>query len=251
MLLSLLILILASFFIVKDKKLFIKMVPKYTFLNRGDGISPATRVIIKGIEIGFVNKVALSEKGRIKVSMEIYPRFLKQLRGQTYIKVASGSFIGGKQLEIISEEGDDKPLYKKEFIPSEDEDEIKKLLKKGTLKAKGADMNKKIMAILDDVAVIVKNAKAMSNDMKKPDSDVQKMLVNVRRITHSVAQITEALAKSSPEMKKMVEDSQVTITNVKQMLRETKQGSMYKMITPKPKVPDSSKRMQQIDTRDL
>ncbi len=250
-LVSFFILIVASFYIIKDKKLFVKMVPKYTYLNRGDGISPATRIFIKGIEVGYVTHIALSSKGMIRIRFEIYPRFLKQMRGQTYIKVASGSFIGGKQLEIVSEDGEDKPLYIREFIPSEDDENIKKQLAKGQLKDKGEDMNKKILAILDDVSVIVKNAKAMSMEIKKPDSDAQRMLVNIRRITQNVAQITEALAKSSPEMRKMVHDSQASVTNVKQMLQETKQGSMYKMIAPKAKIPDSSQRMQQIDTRDL
>lgn len=247
---AVLVLIVGSFYVIRDKKIFTEMKAKYTYLDRADGISPATRVFFKGIEIGYVDKVSLGERGRIKVSMEIYPRYTKQLKGLVYVKVASGSIIGGKMVEIVSEGGAGE-LYTKRYIPSEDELEIRKMLKKGTIKSEAKDMNKKVMAILDDVEIVAKNIRKITTEIDQPESDVKLMLKNLRIITDNVAKLSRDMANKSPEMQKMVEDSQEALSQTNEMLKQAKQGSVYKMLTPEGQSPNSDKRMVKVDTRDL
>ncbi len=247
---ALAIILFATVYIIKDKKLFVKMYNLYTDLNRGDGISTTTKIIYKGIEVGYVNDVKLDKNNKIKVHMQVYPEFWKFLRGFTYIKVASGSFIGGKVLELVpQDQGED--LRKGAWIPSEDDEKVRKMLEGGKIKEKSDDMNKKIMLILNDVEVVVKNIKAMTSEMQKESSEYKQTMVNVRRITSNIATLTDVLVKTSPEIKQIVVDTQSAIHEANKMVKSTQESGVFRMLTPAPKAPEDGKRVLQVDTRDL
>jgi phospholipid/cholesterol/gamma-HCH transport system substrate-binding protein len=244
------ILILSSFYLIKEKKLFEKMKNFYTYLNRGDGVSPSTKIYLKGIEIGYVTEVYMEDNGRIMVHFQIFPKFAGQLRGVSYLKVASGSFIGGKQLEIMpSSTGD--IVADGSWIMSEDEEVIQKLQEKGQLKEKEGDMNKKIDGILNDVKEIVKNIKFTTTEMRSPESDIQRTLGNVRNITANIAQLTEALAKTTPEIKQIVVDSQSAISETNKLVKSTRKSRWIKMFTPADELPTMKEKMVQMDSRDF
>lgn len=248
--LALTIILFSSVYIIKDKKLFVSMIDVYTNLLRGDGISTTTKVVYKGIDVGYVNDMQLADNNRIKVHMKIYPEFWKHFRGFTYVKIVSGSIIGGKQLELIPEDKG-APLEKGSWLLSENDERVKKMLEGGQIKGKEQDMNKKIMSILSDVEVIIKNVKKMTIEMQQDNSDYKKILVNVRNITGNVAKVTEVLAKTSPEIKQMVVDSQSAIKEANRMVKATQKSGLFKMLTPSLKDPKEHQRLMHLDTRDL
>lgn len=245
---SITILCMTIFYMAKEERIFETMIKYHTKFKRVDGISNTADVMFHGINIGYINDVYMDRNAYVVVEFKVKPEFYKHIKGFTYVRLYSPSLIGGKVLEIVP--SDTGSVVKTgSFIPSIEDEEVRKLLESDEYAAKREnDVNENIENIIQNVETITQNLKHLSNEINQPNSHLKKTLQNVQKITSDVSHVSKTIRQTSPEIQKSVLDTQKTITNVNQMVEETKHSGIYKTVTGKKKVPTEP---LSIDSRDI
>jgi len=245
--LSLSILVVAGYIMAGEKKLFEKMTEYYTVIDRGDGISTNTNVTLKGIDIGYINDIHMTDESRIYVAFSVYPEFARHIKGFTYVKIASASLLGGKVVEIVPSESG-AIVVSGTKLPSDKDKEVQEFLARQDIKPSD-DNTQKINAILANVEVITHNIKVLTGQAKSPDGSIQASLLNVANITKNVADLTGALQERTPELKSIIIDAKSAAQDSSQMIRATRESTVFRALTPAPPQPKASENMIHIDPR--
>jgi ABC-type transporter Mla subunit MlaD len=241
------ILVIAGYLMASEKKLFEKMVAYHTVIDRGDGISTHTSLTLKGIEIGYIDDIHMTDDGQIHVSFKVYPEFAGHIRGFTYVKIGSASLLGGKMIEIIpSVSGQIVATGTK--LPTDKDQIVQDYLAKQDIKPSD-DTSQKINSILANVEVITHNLKIISGQFKNPDGSIQMSLHNIANITGNVAVITGALKEKTPEVKSIIVDAKSAAQDTNQMIHATKESTVFRALTPTPAKPKASENMIHLDPR--
>lgn len=226
-----------------ERRIFTQTHKYFTILDRGDGISPRTVVTMKGIEIGSVDTVEMDESARIVVTFSVFPEFRRHLKGFTYLKLAAGSVIGGRQLELVPE-AEGPLLVDGVKIPSVDDQAVKDRVESGALVLEESDVTKQVSTILNNVNAITENLKKTSSEME-PGGDISRTIASMARVSENLDQITGSLKQTTPEIQKTVIDTQNTVEDASKVVNRTRQ------MLGTDEDPRDQESLRQIDTRDL
>lgn len=226
-----------------ERRIFTRTHKYYTILERGDGISSRTVITMKGIEVGSVDEISMDDQARIVVRFSVFPEFRQHLKGFTYLKIAAGSVIGGRELELVPE-GKGSVLADDTKIPSVDDKEVQDKVASGELELEESDVIKQVASILDNVNAITANLKKTSSEME-PGGDISRTIASMARVSENLDQITGTLKQTTPEIQKTVIDTQNTVEDASKMVSATRR------ILGSDDDPREEETLRQIDTRDL
>ncbi len=228
LLFTILALVFAIFYMVKEKRYFESKSHYYSYLERGDGLSPNTPVILKGINIGYLDEIEINEENKIVINFSVFPEYKRFFRGKTYIKIGSVSLLGGKMIEVMNDNsGEEIPSWSRIF--TENDPEMKKIIEENKKLQNQDDANAKIASILLNVDEITGNLKIITRDIKEQKGKLNAALSNVNNITSNVAHITGEIKETTPAIKKSILDTQSTVENVDEMVKGIRKNSLMQL----------------------
>ncbi len=239
-----LVLVLGGMYnVAVGRRIFTQTHEYFTILNRGDGLSTRTVVTMKGVEVGRVDKIEMNDEAQIVVGFSVFPEFRKHLKGFTYLKIAAGSVIGGRQLELVPE-GVGPILADGVKVPSADDPEVAQKVARGELKLEESDVTKQVAAILANVNAITENLRKTSSEME-PGGDISRTIASMARVSENIEQITGTLKQTTPEIHKTVIDTQKSMEDASKVVSATRR------IFGPGTDPREEEALREIDTRDL
>ena len=166
--LVILIIVVVIIFIGREQRWFEKQYEFTTKFLRGEGISPGLQVQVKGIQIGEVKSVFLSEDNWIEVTFTVYDEYSERIRKDSVTKMRS-PLLGSKALEIIPGGKDMPVLANGSYIWSVDSDEGARIM------AEKAKTEKP-----DEITRILQNVEQLTHNLSAAEGSLEQTL---RRIS--------------------------------------------------------------------
>ncbi len=195
---ALVIIILAVYYLGKEKDLFAPRYHLHFTTNSAFGYSEGMSVKLAGFRIGKVSKITLDENAKVIIELEIKKRYKKWIRADSTASLKKEGYIGESFIEI-SFGSLDKPVL-------EDKGEI------AFLKAKGLeDIAKEIVEELKPVALDVKN---FVEYITNPKGDVTRILKNTANLTGELNNATLKVETLLEETRPVIKNSNVIATNI-------------------------------------
>lgn len=235
---ALFVVILAVYFLGKEKDLFSPKFKLHFSTNSAFGYSEGMSVKLAGFRIGKISKITLDENARVIIELEIKKRYQKWIRSDSTVSLKKEGYIGESFIEI-SFGSLDKPVL-------EDKSEINYVKTKGLediakeiveeLKPVALDVKNFVQYITDpkgDVTKILRNTASLTGELNNTALKVESILEetrpvirNTKSITSNVNAETEKLAEMSNEVKKSLENIEKLTKSLKedlpQLINETK-----------------------------
>jgi phospholipid/cholesterol/gamma-HCH transport system substrate-binding protein len=204
--LVILIVVVVVVFIGRERRWFEKQFEFSTEFWRGEGLKPGLVVAIKGIQIGEVKSVFLTEENWIDVRFSVYEEYTERIRKDSVAKLRS-PLIGSKVLEIIPGEKDQLPLENGSYIWSEDTDEGAKILKVREKEEKQ-----------DQLTKILNNVERLTDNLSDTQGNLEQALSKLREFFDMLSDKEGSLSR--------------TLRNLDQMTSsiEGKEGSIGKLL---------------------
>jgi phospholipid/cholesterol/gamma-HCH transport system substrate-binding protein len=189
--------------IAKGNDLLVLKREYYTFFQEGYGLTGGNTIKYKGINIGKIKSMVLTEDDRIRVTVQITKPYLKLMREDSVIKISS-SLLGGASLVLVTTPNSDSPqLEPGSMMLSSDMDKgqdlILKLSETGPKKEELTDKVKDIMNMILDLKPVLNatllnvrdmtgNLKTLTGSLKGGESTATSeklfaILDNIRRLT--------------------------------------------------------------------
>lgn len=174
----------------------------YVTFDSAQGLSRETAVRIAGVEIGKVENVELTEGGKARVSIRIFPGV--ELEKGLRVRVRSKGLLGDKFLEIVP------PKLEGEIIkPGED-------LGQGEVPPNFEDMMDDLSATVTDIRRVAGSLReALGNEGSAQD---------LKTIIHSIRDASQNLAEMSSNNKKSIDEIIEGIKETVAKLREEGPG---------------------------
>ncbi|MDR2733559.1 MAG: MlaD family protein [Spirochaetota bacterium] len=185
-LIGLLCLLLVVLLMASNQRWFEGSLPLFTVFNRGEDLASGMDVKLNGITVGKATRIALNEENRIRVDFKIYNQFRDRVKSDASILLETPSPLGGGYLSIALKktDGTHAEATEGQWLHSQDEDDVKKLLNAGNIERIGG-----INSIIQDIASLVSTLMA-------PDSSLNATLDNLKIVTDDIADkgISKALS---------------------------------------------------------
>jgi phospholipid/cholesterol/gamma-HCH transport system substrate-binding protein len=247
-LVPLLILGAVLFMVAKSENLFEDRYQITTLFSEGHGLKPGQPVVLLGIQIGKVFKVAFTEQSDAKVTLEILNKYREKIRQNSVAKVGkSGGFVGDPQIEITVGNKSQPIVPPDGHIEGEEPFSVAELLAQvKPLMETVKGMVARVDQITQDVHATVKTSGEAVGNVRDATTRLPETLENVK---HTSVTIRDAARTSAAEI------TGITASVRKNMARVGEAVEDMKVTTAKlPAVVDSAKGAvdnMQIMTGDL
>ncbi|MBE7437141.1 MAG: MCE family protein [Spirochaetales bacterium] len=225
----------ALYNIAVEGRFFSREYRYFTQMERGDGISPRTRIEYKGLKAGAVSSITLEEGGQVRIDFFVYPEFNPHLKGFVYLKISSGNLIGGKSLELIPD-GQGEVLAEGSKIPSETDQEVLSRAERGLLLVEPDSVGSNMEKILANVAAITQDMRQISRELGGTDANVTQTVQNLTAASSSLRHFAGTLQASTPEIRRTVRETQSTVESASKMVQiftfgQSEEGKAYSIDT--------------------
>ncbi|BAI80937.1 conserved hypothetical protein [Deferribacter desulfuricans SSM1] len=157
---SLLIAVFIVVFLAVQKNIFTKKVRVKVIAASGDGLVKGMPVLYSGFQIAKVDDLYLRDDGKVEVKIKIPIKYAKWIKRDSIVKLSSKNFIGSSVLVFSS--------GTKESIKDGDVFNLKR--DRGV-----EEIISEVKPILNDVKLIVKNLKILSDEMVSIMPDVKRL----------------------------------------------------------------------------
>jgi phospholipid/cholesterol/gamma-HCH transport system substrate-binding protein len=99
--LSLLLATVFVFMLSSESSLFATKSTIFTYMKNSQSLKAGSAVQLKGIKIGSVKKISLSDLDKIKIEISVLDEYLPFIKADSYIAVKTQGVLGDKFLEIL------------------------------------------------------------------------------------------------------------------------------------------------------
>lgn len=201
-------LLFSIFFLGGEDSIFARHTLLYGKMPQVQGLNPGSLVSLAGVPIGAIQEITFAEDGSgVVIEMKIKERFLPQIRKGSTIETRTQGALGDKFIYIQPSATENPPHVEGEFLgTSTAQDLMGVLSEKGSEAAKIFDVVNETLKLLHSVnadnkvdgiltnfkeaSIHVKEmsieAKALIQELKSKDSDVQKSMAKLNAILEKV-----------------------------------------------------------------
>ncbi len=158
--------------IARGKSFFVKKQFYYTYYDSGAGITKGLKILFRGMEIGSVTSIKLSQDNRIYVRFFVLKEYSDRVKTDSVAKIIR-PLIGSAFIRITVGSINVQPLPEDAYIISSDTDIGREILKRHRIETEGVD---KLVETLDDLTV----------SLNSPEGPLQQTLLNIQELTASL-----------------------------------------------------------------
>jgi len=246
------------FIVAKSENLFEEKYTVNTVFSEGYGLKAGQPVVLLGIQIGRVSKVAFTEQNDAKVTLEILKKYQEKVRHNSVAKIGkTGGFVGETQIEVTVGNKNKPVVPSGGHIEAEEPFNVAELLAEvKPLVETFKNTLLRVEQITQDVHATVKTGNETLGHVKEASTRLPAVLENVKQTTVTVREaarttaadlpgITASARKSVDRVGGVVEDmktttaklpavvdsAQGTVDNVKAMTEDLK-GIVHQDVPP-------------------
>jgi len=189
-------------------------IPYYTVLDQTYGIAPNATVSLRGVVIGNVTNVAITDDGLVRVDLTlstIYKEFYRQ-RSRLAVNTDIGvnTILTGSGLILTPGHKDEKVMPKGEFIPTESPQGLATLIEE-------LDM----VQITDQITEIISNVESITTGVNENQQTMYSSLENVEQITVNLAEVSEGLPDMVKSLDKSLGSLETTMAGIDKLVVST------------------------------
>ncbi len=160
---ALILVISTIVFYAVQKEIFTQKVQITIYSKSGEGLKKGMPIIYSGFQIARVNSVVLEDVNKVKIVAEIPLKYTKWIKEDSEVKIMAQNFIGSQSLYFLGGSLD-SPSIKKDTVFH-------------LIRDKGVDeLIDKAKPVMDDLKVIVKNLRILSDKIVDEKGDISKTL---------------------------------------------------------------------------
>ena len=175
-------------------------IPYYTVLDQTYGIAPDASVSLRGVVIGNVTGVAITDDALVRVDLKlstIYEEFYRQKsRLEVDTNIGVNTILTGSGLILTPGSEDQEIMPRGEFIPTESPQGLATLIEE-------LDM----VQITDQITEIISNVESISTGVSENQNTMYASLDNMEEVTNNLAKVS----KSLPDMVESLDQSLATL----------------------------------------
>ncbi len=146
-----------------QKEVFTKKVQIVIYSKSGEGLKKGMPVIYSGFQIARVSSVVLEDINKVKIIAEIPLKYTKWIKKDSVVKIMAQNLIGSQSLYFSGGSPDSPPIEKDDVF--------------NLVRDKGVDdIIEKAKPVMDDLKVIVKNLRILSDKLADDNGDIAKTL---------------------------------------------------------------------------
>ncbi len=212
-----------------QKEIFTQKVQIIIYAKSGEGLKKGMPVIYSGFQIARVNSVVLEDVNKVKIITEIPLKYTKWIKEDSVVKIMAQNFIGSQSLYFLG--------------GSIDSPSIKKGAVFHLVRDKGVDeLIDKAKPVMDDLKVIVKNLRILSDKIVDEKGDISKTLnmlglvsqeitdkknslgiiLRTNYLTDKIDKVFADVNKIQKEINKILKKTEGITDNVNSRITETK-----------------------------
>ncbi len=188
-------------------------IPFYTLLDQTYGIGIDAAVSLRGVPIGNVTDVGMTEDGRVRVNIKLSPKFAdfytegSSLEVDTEIGVAT--ILTGSGL-LLHPASDQAPLEPDSFIPTATPQGISSLLDEID-----------VVYLTDQVTEIVANVEEITRGFNDNQDKIFRSLDNLEQVTASLAEVSQALPQMVGSVDRSIGSLEQSLAGVDRLIANT------------------------------
>jgi phospholipid/cholesterol/gamma-HCH transport system substrate-binding protein len=176
--LSLILATVFVFMLSSESSLFATKSSIYTYMTNSQSLKAGSAVQLKGIKIGSVKNVSLSDLDKIKIEITVLDEFLPYIKEDSYIAVKTQGVLGDKFLEILGGTKDAKAINSEATIETREEGFMDKFLTRGE---DILNVSARVLFKVDDLLSKIPGEKISNifHDLEKTTASTQKILASI------------------------------------------------------------------------
>jgi phospholipid/cholesterol/gamma-HCH transport system substrate-binding protein len=188
------------FVVAKSENLFEEKYTVTTVFSEGFGLKAGQPVILLGIPIGRVSKVAFTDQNNAEITLEIYKKYQDKVRENSIAKVGkAGGFLGEPQIEITVGNKSKPVVQAGGHLEAEEPFNVAELL--AEVKPLVETIKKtlvRVEQITQDVQTAVKSGNETLANVQEASTQLPDILENVKQTTVTVSGAARNLAADIP-----------------------------------------------------
>ncbi|MEK6803535.1 MAG: MlaD family protein [Nitrospirota bacterium] len=239
-LIPVLILAVAGFWMSKTEHLF---EPKYQLmasLSKSYGLEPGAPVVVSGIRIGRVKQVDLNDRGTVDLMLQLSARYQEMVRSNSELRITkSGVVVGQTQVDIGAGTASSPTLTDGATIRAVEPRDIGDLLNEvepvlmavkqtllrvetitqdlqGGLKAGGKALEQVALATQDLPAVVASVQRTIAS-VEQTATALPAMTGSIQRTLGVVDRVTADMQRTTSRLPVLLDSAQSTLTSVKRL----------------------------------
>ncbi|HKI74594.1 MAG TPA: MlaD family protein [Pseudomonadales bacterium] len=172
----------------------------YTILDQTYGIAKEAQVSMRGVNIGKVTKIAITNEGMVRVDMTLSREYAKFYTLHSRLSVDSNigvsTILTGSGLILHPSEGETEQLHVGDFIRTDPPGGITSLLQQLD-----------VVKLTNQITDIVGNLDGITSGINQNQDKIYHAMDELQRVSASLAAVSDSL----PDMVKNLDDSLVTL----------------------------------------
>ncbi len=193
--------------------LLTKKVKVIIYSNSGESLKKGMPVIYSGFQISRVDSVVLEDDGRVKLTVGIPIDYTKWIKSDSKAKLVSQNFIGSATIVFTGGSPNKRRVESgHEFYLIRDTG-IDELIKQAT-------------PVMDDVKIIVKNLRILSDEFADNEGDFSKLMKMIGQVSEGISEKETSLGiilrtkYLTDHVDKLAKDIEVTQTKVNKLINK-------------------------------
>jgi phospholipid/cholesterol/gamma-HCH transport system substrate-binding protein len=163
-----------------QKEVFTKKVQIIIYAKSGEGLKKGMPVIYSGFQIARVSSVVLEDANKVKITAEIPLKYTKWIKKDSTVKIIAQNLIGSQSLYFSGGSAESPPVEKDTVFT--------------LIRDKGVDdIIEKARPVMDDLKVIVKNLRVLSDKLADDNGNVSKTLKMLGIVSQEITEKKSSL----------------------------------------------------------
>jgi len=176
---SILLLLISSFMIIFNKKIFTRKFIFKTQFNLASGLKINQDIMFKGYKIGKIYNFNLNKQNTIDAFFYIYSDYIDKITENSVINKSINPITQGVTIILESNIKNNRIADEYSFIPSMDMPESQILIENGEIEKKSDN----ITTIIEDIGTIISS---ITRDHNADENSIARILVNTADIVESI-----------------------------------------------------------------
>ena len=162
-------------FIGRGQHWFKKKTTYYTYFDEGYNLKRGAQVKIFNTWVGFVEKVELTPKNRVKITIKIFENDASKIRANSVATVDSPTIIGSEFIAITPGSPEKPAIPEGGIITSKAKKNIGEYLKKYEIQQK-----------IEDFGQLISDLRIVMERLKDPEGPLFSVLYDIKKITNKL-----------------------------------------------------------------
>ena len=189
-------------------------IPYYTVLDQTYGIAPDASVSLRGVVIGNVTNVAITDDALVRVDLTlstIYQEFYRRRsRLEVDTNIGVNTILTGSGLILTPGAEDQEMMPRGEFIPTESPQGLASLIEE-------LDM----VQITDQITEIISNVESITTGVSENQQTMYTSLENIEEITNNLAEVSKSLPAMVESLDQSLASLETTMSGVDKLVVTT------------------------------